>query len=100
MINHKNSNRIDNRPKNIEWATGKENHDHGVKYGYKSKWGDKPVYQYNKKMKLIGSYNSVIQASKALKLSAGNISIAARGIWTHYKGYIWSYKQIKTKDDE
>jgi hypothetical protein len=36
-INHKNFNKTDNRAENLEWMTAKENHDHAVRNGLKSR---------------------------------------------------------------
>lgn len=40
-VNHKNTNKKDNRVANLEWSTGSENQLHSAKYGYRS--NSKPI---------------------------------------------------------
>lgn len=50
-VNHKNSNRQDNRVENLEWCTQKQNVQHGIKYGFfKTTWNEN---NYKAKLKNI-----------------------------------------------
>jgi len=91
-VNHKNGNKKDNRIENLEWCTKGENHEHAVKMKLKIENGDKPTGQYDLDGNLIAIYKSCIEASRQLKLSSGNISLASRGIWSKYKGFKWKYQ--------
>lgn len=42
-VNHKNSNRLDNRPQNLEWVTSKENKQHAIRLGLYKNLGKNPA---------------------------------------------------------
>ena len=52
----------------------------------------KKVIQINKDTKeIIKIYNSIIEASKELKISRSSISRCCRGIYKTCGGYVWKY---------
>jgi hypothetical protein len=86
-VNHKNSNRLDNRVKNLEWNTKSENQKHAHKYGFhdmkgirngRSKITERDV---KKIFKMSGSLSSI---GKKYGLGISAIHRIKIGLaWTH-----------------
>jgi hypothetical protein len=72
QVNHIDGNKLNNNVENLEWVTNQENQIHKIKIGlYK---GTKKIIQYDKNMNIINKYNSIVEASKILGISASCIS--------------------------
>ena len=91
-INHINEVRSDNRVENLEWATYKENNNHGGHNARVSLTLSKPVEQLDKFGKKIAMFNSIKEASFATGINEMNIKSCL-----HHKnrilagGYRWRY---------
>lgn len=87
VVNHKDSNKINNKVDNLEWVDQKTNASlHNKKISH-----ERRVEQYENEKK-INTYDSVTLASKAVGLSRSAISKACLGINKTASGYIWKYE--------
>lgn len=100
VVNHKNANRLDNRPSNLEWVTTKENiHDmqRRGKMNTRSaraklaKVSLKPVWQCEPDGTHIAKFNSLKEAAESLHLNAGHISLVLSGQRHTTGGFSWQY---------
>ena len=92
QINHINEVKNDNRASNLEWATSKENINHGTGIEKRAKKGRKPVIGRNLKTGEEKIYPSILATEKDGFISR-TISSVCKGIEgrTQHKGYSWSY---------
>lgn len=94
-VNHINSNRIDNRVINLEWATRSEQ---SLKTNRKiiKKMVGKSVNQYDLTGKFIKTWDRIIDASRELNIFRGHITGAAKGRHNSAGGFIWEYVNLET----
>ena len=77
QVNHIDGNKLNNSVKNLEWVTNQENQIHKVKIGlYK---GNHKIIQYDANMNIINKFNSIVETSILLRVSASCISANCRG---------------------
>lgn len=93
VCNHKNGIRDDNRPDNLEWVTISYNQKHKFRVLRYNHHGKKSIIQYDKNMKFIQEWPSVVSATKTFWLSRSWISNCL--IWRSKMswGFIWKYKK-------
>lgn len=103
IINHKDGNKINNQPNNIEWC----DYSYNEKYSYrvlgkkttcpgKGKFAEnssqsKPITQYSKSGKIIAHYVSLKSACDYIEGVYSSIAKAAQGTRNTYRGFVWKY---------
>ena len=84
-INHKDKNKLNNCVNNLEYMSIKDN----VSYSQA-----KVVYQYDKNLKLIKVWNSVMDIERTLGYKSGSISNCCNKYSKTSHNYIWSYTPL------
>ena len=98
QVNHLNQIRSDNRVENLEWCSVKDNCNYGDRNQNISKALtnnpkiSSPIEQLENDC-VIAIYPSINEASRATKISVGNICSACKGNRKSAGGYQWRYKK-------
>ena len=97
QVNHKDENKYNNLPHNLEWCTAMYNMHYGeaskIRWEMARKSLSKPVIQY-KDGKEIARYPSSRAAAKALGVSPSSISAALTGKNHSCAGFQWKFQGI------
>lgn len=90
-INHKDENKHNNLPSNLEWCDHQYNTNYGTGKWRKAVPRRKRVEQLTLDGRHVAYFESVCQISRLKGYSQGNISAVCRGEKPSMYGYIWRY---------
>lgn len=89
IVNHKDSNRLNNSFENLEWVTQKEN----VNLSTKIKAHPRKIKQIDViSQECINVFNSITEASTIFKISRRAIQLVLNGKNKTAKGFLWKYE--------
>ena len=96
-VNHKDSNKANNRVENLEWVDSLENKLHAYKEGTRQSYQQgKPVQQFSKDGIFIKEWQSISEAANELGCVVGAISNCALGRTKTSMGYVWKFVEGST----
>lgn len=93
IINHKDSNRRNNKVTNLEWCNTHENALHAYKYGSQKPFRAKKVLQYSKDGELVNEWNSIKEAGRKTGICSVGISRVCNSKKGSAGGFIWRFTE-------
>jgi hypothetical protein len=95
VVNHKDSNRQNNKPENLEWVTQQENIIHAAQFRLgKPAHNMRKVKQFTIEGVFLKEYNSVSEAAKETGINRSGIQqyLNNKRSFKHIGGFIWKYE--------
>ena len=87
-VNHKDENPSNNKVSNLECLSRKENALYSINK-HPERQHRKSIIQMDLKGNVITVWESILRASKELKIDRSSISQCLKGVYTHAGGYRW-----------
>lgn len=94
-VNHKDENKLNNNVNNLEWCTHKYNCNYGTAIKRSKENRSITILQYNKSLKLINTYSSLMDAERETGIPNNNICNCCKNKRKTAGGYIWKYEEEK-----
>ena len=100
IINHIDSNKLNNNINNLEWCTQKYNVNHAWKNGKcenirksarNNKYNVKKIIQISPSMEIIKIWDSTMEIERKLNIRHNNISFCCKNPKRKAKGFYWRY---------
>lgn len=91
VINHKDENKKNNNPNNLEWCDVKYNTNYKNMPHRRANNLRKAVIQYTKDMQLVNTWTCRSEIEKVLNVSGGDITMCCLGRRKTAYGFIWKY---------
>ena len=95
VVNHKDSNRQNNKPENLEWVTQQENVKHAkALQPFTPAHNKRKVKQFSIEGVFLKEYNSVSEAAKETWINRSGIQqyLNNKRNFKHIGGFIWKYE--------
>ena len=91
-INHKDENKANNAVENLEWCDFRYNNTYGNRIKKSVEKQSAKVLQYTLEGRFVAEYQSINEAGRKTKISAGHICHVCKGVRPNAGGYVWRYK--------
>lgn len=100
-IDHRDGNKLNNRPENLRYCTRKENCNNPITLEsltnsmINNNKRSKAVYQYTKNGEFVAEYPSTMEVQRKFGYRNSNISACCLGKKTMAYGFIWRYEKME-----
>ena len=91
QINHKDENKQNNLPENLEWCTNLYNSQYGTVYHRRKEGLKRPIEQYDLNGEYIKTYSSAVDVGEIYGHGTNGIYRCCNGFQKTGYGYIWRY---------
>lgn len=91
QVNHKDEDKNNNIPNNLEWCTAKYNSNYGTRITRMKDKLKRVILQFTKDGKLIKKWDSIIDVQNELGIKQSNICKCLKGKINSIGGYQWKY---------